>query len=64
MNDRYDDLMLGLYGGWVPDWIPSRNRELFRRESLRRRCDLGQALLASYRCSLLCGRAMFSDEFV
>jgi hypothetical protein len=62
--DRYDELMLGLYRGFVPDWLPAASRELYQRESLRRRCDLGQQLARDYRCTVYCAQALFSPEFV
>lgn len=63
MSDRYDDLMFGLYRGRAPDWLPEPSRELFHRESLRRRCDLGQALVASFRCTMFSARALHSEDF-
>lgn len=64
MTDRYDELMLGLYEGSVPDWLPAASRELYQRESLRRRCDLGQTLVKDYRCTVYCAQALFSADFV
>lgn len=64
MTDRYDELMLGLYQGFVPDWLPAASRELYQRESLRRRCDLGQTLVKDYRCTVYCAQALFSADFV
>ena len=64
MTDRYDDLMLGLYQGFVPAWLPAASHELYRRESLRRRCDLGQTLATDYRCTVYCAQALYSPDFV
>ncbi|MEO8698780.1 MAG: hypothetical protein ABI867_02020 [Kofleriaceae bacterium] len=61
-TDRYDDLMFGLYRGVAPDWIPESRRELFLRESVRRRCALGQTLRANWRCSLVLAEAVVSDD--
>lgn len=61
--DRYDEMMLGLYRGFVPDWLPERGRELFERESLRRRCALGQSLSTSFPCALYCGQALYGPDF-
>lgn len=63
MMERYDELMLGLYQGFVPEWLPTGSRELYQRESLRRRCDLGQTLVRDYRCTLYYARCRFSEDF-
>ncbi len=61
--DRYEELMLGLYQGFVPAWLPEPSRELFERESLRRRCTLGQSLVTNFRCTMYCARALFGEDF-
>lgn len=61
--DRYDDLMMGLYRGHAPAWLPESSRELFARESLRRRCALGQDLRASFLCTMHCGQTLLGDDF-
>jgi len=62
--DRHEELMLGLYQGFVPTWLPNRSRELFERESLRRRCALGQSLVSGFRCTVYCAQALFSEDIV
>lgn len=64
MTDRYDELMLGLYQGTVPSWIPSKSRDFFVRESLRRRCALGQSLVAKFGCSVYYARSVFTPDIV
>ncbi len=61
--DRYDELMLGLYQGFVPRWLPGPSRVLFERESLRRRCDLGQLLSTRFPCTTYCGQALIDEDF-
>jgi hypothetical protein len=62
MMDRYDELMLGLYRGDVPPWLPEASREGYLRESLRRRCALGQTLIASWPCTMFAARSMLSFD--
>ena len=61
--DRYDELMLGLYQGFVPPWLPARSRELYQRESLRRRCALGQSLVMGFRCTMYAARSRLGEDF-
>lgn len=62
MNDRYDEVMLALYTGTTPPWIPKGQRALFQRESLRRRCALGQSLAEKFSCSLYYARSTYGVE--
>jgi hypothetical protein len=62
MMDRYDELMLGFYRGDVPAWLPEASREGYARESIRRRCALGQSLLQLWPCTMFVGRAIVSPE--
>lgn len=60
--DRYDELMFGLYRGVTPDWIPEARRAMFVRESVRRRCALGQTLVANWRCTMFFARSVVSED--
>lgn len=61
--DRYDELMIGLYRGEFPAWIPKNRQQLYARESVRRRCALGQALIANWRCTMYLARCTVHEEF-
>jgi hypothetical protein len=63
MSDRYDDVMTSLYTGAVPDWLPPAKRTLFVRESMRRRCELGAQLKASWPCTMFYARCTVSEDF-
>jgi hypothetical protein len=62
--DRYDELMLGLYDGTAPAWLTGASRELFLRESMRRRCELALALRTHWKCTSYLARCLYSDDFV
>jgi hypothetical protein len=61
--DRYDDLMLGLYLGVAPDWLSGTQRDLFLRESQRRRCELALKLRRLWPCATYLARCVHSDDF-
>jgi hypothetical protein len=61
--DRYDEIMVGLYRGIAPAWLPEARRALFMRESRRRCCALGQALVATWTCTTYYARGVISEDF-
>jgi hypothetical protein len=61
--DRYDDLMVGLYHGTAPDWLTGQSRELFLRESQRRRCELALKLRRLWPAATYLARSIHSDDF-
>lgn len=61
--DRHDELIRGLYEGVVPEWLPEASRFFYQRESLRRRCTLGQALAADFRRTIYAAQCLFSADF-
>jgi hypothetical protein len=61
--DRYDDLMLGIYRGTAPEWLSAAQRELFLRESLRRRCELSLKLRRLWPCTTYLARCLHGDDF-
>ena len=63
MIDRYDEVMTALYTGTVPAWVPDAKRDVFARESLRRRCELGAQLRGSWPCTNFYARCTLGEDF-
>jgi len=63
LTDRYDELLIAFYEGTLPGWLPQENQALFARESLRRRCDLGQNLRRCWPCTMFLARNILSANF-
>lgn len=63
IEDRYDELMRGFYLGAPPTWLPAASRPLYERESRRRRCELGQVLVARWPATTFAARALVAEDF-
>lgn len=62
-GDRYDDLLVGLYTGAAPAWLPATARASFVDESVRRCCDLSAALAEHWPCTSYLARAVLGGDF-